>query len=134
METSVRVNASTAFRVVAARYAFKIQTLRVQMTRISVDVLHCNRARVDKYLASGSLCVVDYLLRSLLSSWDPSDDDPSLMIHFEDYVEAEEQRLQKNLQEFRWDIDASNILLLIIGSGRIERVRSASRTARRITH
>ncbi|KZV91703.1 hypothetical protein EXIGLDRAFT_719097 [Exidia glandulosa HHB12029] len=110
---------AAAFRVVSAQYAQDINVLRVKMNRLAVEVLPCNRARVQKYISSPRLAVVDHLVRSILQL--DVENDPDLSSHFSDYVAWEERRLEENLVRFQWHVDASNTLSVITGGGRIER-------------
>ncbi|EJD53365.1 hypothetical protein AURDEDRAFT_180879 [Auricularia subglabra TFB-10046 SS5] len=112
---------AAGFRLVCARYARDIQATRTYMMDLAHDVLPCNRARVDKYLATRSMYIFDYLVRGILEKWDEDDEDYTLMTHFEDFVQSEEQRLQKGLERFGYDVDAFNTLQMITGSGRLER-------------
>lgn len=90
------------------------------MNQIALNVLPCNRARVQKFIASPRLAVVDYLVRSVLQN--DVLNDPDIVDRFNDYVTWEESVLRENLARFQWDIDASNTLSLIIGGRRVEKV------------
>lgn len=89
------------------------------MNRVAVDALPCNRARVQKYIANPRLAIVDYVVRSTPHD---TENDPDVLGRFSDYVTSEESRLQGNLDNFHWKVDASNTLSLITGGGRLERV------------
>ncbi|KAH7099791.1 hypothetical protein BKA62DRAFT_831480 [Auriculariales sp. MPI-PUGE-AT-0066] len=112
---------AAGFRISTAHYAQSIQRLRAQMMWLSCDVLPCNRARVDRYLYNSSLDTVDYMTRAIVAEWSEGDEDEVLMSHFDEYLEAEKERMKKGLERFGWEVDAFNTLQLIIGTGRIER-------------
>ncbi|KAH7099931.1 hypothetical protein BKA62DRAFT_673163 [Auriculariales sp. MPI-PUGE-AT-0066] len=112
---------AAGFKISSAHDAQSIQNLRAQMIAYSYNVLPCNRARVDKYLYNVSLDIIDYLTRAMVTGWNDDQEDESLMSHFNDYIDAEKARLKKALERFGWEIDASNTLQLIVGTGRIER-------------
>ncbi|KZV94080.1 hypothetical protein EXIGLDRAFT_673437 [Exidia glandulosa HHB12029] len=112
---------AAGFRVLCVRHAERINNFRAQMTALAVQVLPRNRARVNKYIWNGALAYLDLLIRDVLSGWEDNKEDPNLMSYFEDYAVAEEKRLETNLESFEWNIDASNTLQMITGSGRIER-------------
>ncbi|KAJ7830727.1 hypothetical protein B0H14DRAFT_2806564 [Mycena olivaceomarginata] len=109
---------AAGFPCLCARYAKAIENIRMRMVAISATVLPCNRARVDKYMCSSGLDVVDLIVRALRAQ---DDEDNDLMTHFNDYIAGEEVRLIEGLERFRWEIDAQNTLQIIAGTGRIER-------------
>src|SRR5215813_7499114 len=47
---------------------------------------------------------------------------PGLQIRFKAYVQMEEERLRKNLEAFKYDIDEADTLSLIVGQERLEKV------------
>ncbi|KAJ7462562.1 hypothetical protein FB451DRAFT_1266995 [Mycena latifolia] len=109
---------AAGFPCLCARYAKAIENVRMRMVATSATVLPCNRARVDKYMCSSGLDVVDLIVRALRKQ---DDEDNGLMTHFNDYIAGEEVRLIEGLERFRWEIDAQNTLQIIAGTGRIER-------------
>lgn len=46
----------------------------------------------------------------------------NIKAHFEPWVTSEEERIKKNLEEIRYDIDSLDTVSLITGPGRIEMV------------
>jgi hypothetical protein len=100
----------------------------MRMVAISATVLPCNRARVDKYMCSSGLDVVDLIVRALRAQ---DDEDNDLMTHLyvvsfslqqgpdsslpsNDYIAGEEVRLIEGLERFRWEIDAQNTLQVLL--------------------
>lgn len=98
-------------------YKDKIDELFGKMFALRSSVHPANRVAVDEYLHA----VWQDVARTTMSfeSYHPSD---SLSARFQDYVDAEEERLKKNLENFHYDIDAMDTLALITGPGRIEKV------------
>jgi hypothetical protein len=88
------------------------------MFAIMPSILPANRAYANEYL---DLCYQG--ITSLESAIGPCFITESLQEKFRSYVEAEENRLRHNLKAVRFDIDARDTLELIMGPGRIERVR-----------
>lgn len=45
---------------------------------------------------------------------------------FKDYIEGEENRIRRNLNDVKYKIDGQDTLYLVTGPGRIEKVRTCS--------
>lgn len=83
------------------------------------SVLPTNRQLVDQYLGQYVFTQIQLLLRSI----GPCDtSDPLLLERARTYVEEEEERIKSNLENFDYQLDAHNTVLLVTGHGRIERV------------
>ncbi|EJD40227.1 hypothetical protein AURDEDRAFT_170608 [Auricularia subglabra TFB-10046 SS5] len=110
---------AVGFPTISSTYARKAQSQRARMDRAARRLLPCNQARVDRYLSSGSVSVIDHLLRGPRQTGTAADDDASAS-HFEDYVDSEYRRLQQNLDLYQWHIDMSNTLSLVMDNRPIE--------------
>jgi hypothetical protein len=100
-------------------YCEKIEEILDAMIRLSDEVLPENRKNVNKYIGS----VWDeatIFARSI--KWNRGTDD--LKAKFKSHVAAEEARLQKNLEDIKYNIDDYDSVRLISGRGRIETVCS----------
>ncbi|KAJ7181616.1 hypothetical protein C8R43DRAFT_969666 [Mycena crocata] len=97
-------------------YKTKIRELIAKMFAVMQHILPANRAYADQYLD-----LVYRGITSLESAIGPCFITDSLQEKFRSYVEAEENRLQDNLRDIRFDIDARDTLELVMGPGRIER-------------
>jgi len=87
------------------------------MIRLSEEVLPENRKDVNGYIGDVWEQVMIYV-RSF--KWRKSTED--LKAKFKSHVAAEEARLQKNLEDIKYDIDSYDVVRLISGNGRIETV------------
>ena len=58
----------------------------------------------------------------LANSLEPWGDFPNLVEKFQEFDDAENERLRKNLEDIKYDIDDLDTLLLIAGPGRAEKV------------
>ncbi|KAJ6516679.1 hypothetical protein C8R47DRAFT_1268174 [Mycena vitilis] len=114
---------AVGFPTLCARYTKAIENVRLRMVAMSADVHPSNRARVDKYMCSLGLDFVDRIVRAVRTDYD---EDQMLMSHFNEFITSEEERLARNLEYFRWEIDAQNTLQLILGPSRIERLMLAA--------
>ncbi|KAJ7887405.1 hypothetical protein B0H13DRAFT_1888811 [Mycena leptocephala] len=94
---------AAGFPYLCARYAKAIENVRMRMIAISATVLPGNRARVDKYMCSSGLDVVDLIVRALRTQ---DDEDNGLMTHFKGLIQA---------------LPATITSRIIAGTGRIER-------------
>ena len=106
-------------------YCEKIEEIFDAMIRLSDEVLPENRKEVNEYI-SYVWHEVTTFVRSI--KWEKGRED--LRIKFQSYVAAEEARLQKNLEDFKYDIDSFESVSIISGPGRIETVWSPSLHAR----
>ena len=102
-------------------YCEKIEEIFDAMIRLSDEVLPENRKEVNEYI-SYVWEEVTIFARSI--KWEKGTED--LRTKFQSYVAAEESRLQKNLEDIKYDIDSSDSVRLISGHGRIETVWSPS--------
>jgi len=91
------------------------------MIRLSDEVLPENREQVNKYIGYVWMEATTFV-RSF--RWERGTED--LATKFRSHVDAEEARLQKNLEDIRYDIDSDDVVHLISGNGRIETVFSRS--------
>jgi len=87
------------------------------MIRLSDEVLPENREQVNKYLCCAWMEATMFV-RSFRWEWGTED----LATKFKSHVDAEEARLQTNLEDFKYDIDSDVVVRLISGNGRIETV------------
>jgi hypothetical protein len=76
-----------------------------------------NRNAVNDYLLS-----VYESVTTLTDSVNYCPRSDALRARFRSYIDSEEERLRKNLDEVDYDIDARDTLALVTGPGRIERV------------
>lgn len=76
-----------------------------------------NMPEINEYLST----VYSYIV-TLQMAVKPCSLSDGLREKFETYVEAEEARLEANLETVKYDIDAPDTLALITGPGRIEQV------------
>ena len=98
-------------------YCEKIEEIFDAMIRLSDEVLPENRKGVNEYI-TGVWREVNIFARSINRNWGTDD----LRAKFQSHVAAEEARLQKNLEDIKYDIDDYNSVHLISGRGRIETV------------
>jgi len=91
------------------------------MIRLSDEVLPENRKEVNEYIGE-TWEEVTIFVRSF--KWEKGTED--LRAKFQSHVNAEEVRLQKNLDDIKYDIDSYDVVRLISGHGRIETVWSLS--------
>ncbi len=106
-------------------YHMHIRTLLQQMHTAAEQTLPPNRVFIDSFLAAVPFTQLDSLLSGFQEQmaygyhgiWNWSD-----WSMFLPYVQDEEKRLKAQLEAFQYSIDAPDSLLLITGSGRLERV------------
>jgi len=101
-------------------YCKKIENIFDVMIRLSDEVLPENRKGVNEYIWYVWIEVATFT-RSI--KWEDGTDE--LREKFQSHVDAEEERLQKNLEDIKYDIDSYDSVHLI-SHGRIETVRSLS--------
>jgi len=87
------------------------------MIRLSDKVLPENRKEVNEYISNAWREVIIFV-RSI--KWERGTED--IKEKFRPHVAAEEERLQKNFEDFKYDIDSYDVVSLISGHERIETV------------
>lgn len=110
----------TGFPLTLQYYFGRILILLGRIAVLSKDALQVNRPIVDYYFCSWSVgYTLDKILAGVhLAVKDVNFDDP-LFERFKDYVDSEESRMQKTLEDIKYCIDAQNTLSeLITGSSR----------------
>ena len=100
-------------------YCEKIEEIFDAMIRLSDEVLRENRREVNRYIEIVWGEVTTFT-RSI--KWERGTDD--LRAKFQSHVAAEEARLQKNFEDFNYEIEDSASVRQISGRGRIETVWS----------
>jgi len=100
-------------------YCKKIEEIFDAMIRLSDEVLPENRKEVNEYIWYTWMEVT--ILTSSIK-WEESTE--GLRLKFQSHVDAEEERLRKNLDDIKYDIDGYDSVHLI-SHGRIETVRAA---------
>ena len=98
-------------------YCKKIEEIFDAMIRLSDEVLPENRKEVNQYIGFAWEEVITFV-RSI--KWEEGTED--IRAKFQPHVDAEEARLQKNLEDIKYDIDGVDVVPLISGPGRIETV------------
>ena len=101
----------------ATKYRDMIAMICAKMFAIRPQIHPANRHAVNKYLQT-IWKKISTLSNSVIRTTQPE----SLQERFKSYVEAEEQRLREGLETAKYDIDATDTLLLVTGPGRIEKV------------
>jgi hypothetical protein len=117
------------WRYTVHQYSSKIAGIIENMFDFLNRIPAENRKIIDVYLNDHtSFRNVELLLRSL----NPYRDifDPALNARFRAYVQAEETRMEHNLQSVGYEIDDANTMQLVLGSGRIEQVTDMAYTWR----
>ncbi len=105
------------WQISATMYRDKINDLFAKMFALKGHVRPAVRNSVDTYLHT-----VWTGISELTSSIDPYYAPESLREKFQSYVDDEESRLREGLEAVRYDIDAMDTLVLVMGPGRIEKV------------
>jgi hypothetical protein len=97
-------------------YCVKIEEIFDAMIRLSYEVLPENRQAINNYINS-----VWRLVTVFVQSIERAG---TLDLHseFESYVTAEESRIQRNFEEFKYRIDDPDFVQFISGEGRLETV------------
>lgn len=98
-------------------YCEKIEETFTKMFHLLGKVKPMNRRIVDEYLVK-----VWDLVMGITFSIQKDRATDALKARFEPWVTAEEERLKKNLEEIRYDIDSCDTVRLVTGPGRIEMV------------
>lgn len=88
------------------------------MFHLLEQVKPMNRRIVDQYLVKAW-----NLVMGITISIQKQRVTDALKTRFEPWITAEEERLKKNLEEIRYDIDAYDTVRLVTGPGRIEMVK-----------
>ncbi|RPD59328.1 hypothetical protein L226DRAFT_314748 [Lentinus tigrinus ALCF2SS1-7] len=99
-----------------SEYAEKIDIILAKMFSLKALVLPANRNSIEQYLNA-----VWTLVASLTEAFRRIAKDESLMGKFESYVKSEEARLQRNLEDARYDFDARDAVDIVRGPGTIEK-------------
>ncbi len=99
-------------------YVNRIDELLAKMFAIKSDVLPANRRFVDYYLDSVWSWITELTTGFRRAEWSDTMRD-----RFQSYVLEEEVKMRRKLELVRHDIDAADTLLLVIGTGRVEKVR-----------
>ncbi len=100
------------------RYAIEIDNLLDKMFALKKHVLPANRRSVEQYLD-----VVWSPITELTTGFRRIERSEVAEERFQSYVDAEESRLRDALKDINYDIDAADILQLVTGPGRVEKVR-----------
>ena len=100
-------------------YCEKIEEIFDAMIRLSDEVLPENRRDVNDYISE-----VWEEVTIFVGSIKREKGTQDLRAKFQSHVTAEEARLQKNLEDIKYDIDSYDSARLISGHGRIETVWS----------
>ena len=98
-------------------YCEKIEEVFDGMIRLAHEALPENRREVNKYIArvwTNTVVFVQSIKRDKGTE--------ELRSKFEPYVTSEEARLQRNLEDIKYDIDTYDTVQLIAGEGRAEMV------------
>jgi len=106
-------------------YCEKIGEIFDGMIRLSDEVLPENRKEVNEYI-----CYVWEEVNIFTRSIKLEKGTEELRTKFKSHVDAEEARLEKNLEDIKYDIDSYDSVQLISGHGRVETVRSLSMRTR----
>ncbi|PIL29957.1 hypothetical protein GSI_07868 [Ganoderma sinense ZZ0214-1] len=107
---------AVGFQVYMSSYAAKIDGFLSQMVALKPLVLPANRTAVEHYLDS-----VWARAAMLTSAFRRVEIDEEIRRNFEEYSQAEEQRLSQNLETVKYIIDGRETLDLVCGPGRIEK-------------
>ena len=102
------------------KYCEKIEEIFDAMIRLAYEVLPENRREVNRYISR-----VWTNITVFVQSVDREEGTEELRTKFEPYVTAEEARLQRNLEDIKYDIDSYDTVQLIAGEGRAEMVIKA---------
>jgi hypothetical protein len=105
-------------------YSSKIRDIMGKMFAVLHTVRPENRNAVNDYLLT-----VYEPVTTLIDSINYCPPNDALRARFRSYIDSEEERLRKNLDEVDYDIDATDTLALVTGPGRIERVSPSTAKA-----
>jgi hypothetical protein len=95
------------------------------MIKVKRAALPENRQALDQYLSDQTFGRIELLLRSTRSLSHSIPADRCLSQATEAYTKLEEERLEEALSRMAYDIDTPEVVSLITGPGRIERVSIA---------
>ena len=101
-------------------YCEKIEEIFDAMIRLAYEALPENRKEVNKYVATVWTNVIVFV-----QSIERDKGTDELKSKFESYVTAEEERLRRNFDDIKYDIDSYDTVQLIAGDGRAEMVTEA---------
>ncbi|TBU25684.1 hypothetical protein BD311DRAFT_492317 [Dichomitus squalens] len=107
---------AVGFQTSMSDYAAKIDVLLAKMFSLKRYALPTNRNAIEQYLGT-----VWTRISTLTAAFRRVEVDEALLRKFEDYTESEEDRLLRNLETVKYDIDARDTLELIRGPGRVEK-------------
>ena len=102
------------------KYCVKIREIIDAMIRLAPEVLPENQESVN-YFINMTWNRVKVFVQSIKGG----EGTEELWLKFKPYVAAEEARLQRNLEDLRYQIDGSDTVRVISGEGRIETVIKA---------
>lgn len=111
-------NLYTGWQITATRYRDQIRHLLTTMFTLRNDVLPQNRFFVDEYLFKIWLGVIKIVesLRPVTPIFN------HLEGRFKEYTWHEEDRIRRNLDGVRYNLDAPDTVSMVAGPGRIENV------------
>jgi hypothetical protein len=101
----------------STEYCEKIEEIFDGMIRLAYEVLPENRKEVNEYIGNVWTAVTTFV-----QSFKREKGTEDLKSKFEPHVVAEEARLQRNLEDIKYDIDSYDTIQLIAGEGRVEMV------------
>ncbi|OCH83958.1 hypothetical protein OBBRIDRAFT_840073 [Obba rivulosa] len=105
------------WQMTATVYLTKIRSVLANMLDIIPHMLPRNRNFVDEYFD-----IVYRTLLPFLASLETCSVPSALLQRFQGYMDLEEKRIEQNLEEVRYNVDATDTLRVnIVGSGRIEK-------------
>ena len=96
-------------------YCVKIEEIFDAMIRLSYEVLPQNQQAISDYINRVWRLVTVFVQSIRRVGWDPRPE-------FESYVAAEESRVQRGFEEFKYQIDGSDTIQFVCGEGRLEMV------------
>ena len=109
----------TGWEMTTAYYCRKISEIFDKMFAMRPSIHSSNRNAVDRYLKT-----VWKQTCTLCSSFAWSSQPDSLQDRFQSFIDAEEKHLQEGLEMMQYNIDAMDMLSLVTGPGRIEKVNN----------
>ncbi|KAI0716121.1 hypothetical protein C8T65DRAFT_707355 [Cerioporus squamosus] len=107
---------AVGWQMAMTHYVSRIDDLLAKMFAIKSDVLPANRRFVDYYLDSVWSWITELTTGFRRAEWSDTMRD-----RFQTHILEEEVKMRRKLELVRHDIDAADTLLLIIGTGRIEK-------------
>lgn len=105
-----------------ADYKNKILLILQEMAQLREEVLMENRYHVDTYLYYYAIAGVELVMRATKTTKEYTTCF-ELVSLTNAHTSVEEERLRKNLENIRYDMDSGGTVTLVTGPGRIERVR-----------